>query len=119
MEAGYDECIGALSLPFRSRATLLSSPKRHFADPSLAAAATGATPDRLLGDLRTLGFLFESLVVRDLRIYGQRSDATVYHYHDSDKLEADVIVETRDGRWMAVEAKLGGAWWSRCVAVSG
>ena len=99
------------STHLRSRATLLSSPKRHLVDPSLAAAATGATPDRLLGELKTLGFLFESLVLRDLRIYGQRNDAAVYHYHDSDKLEADMIVEARDGRWMAVEVKLGGEEW--------
>lgn len=96
------------STHLRSRATLLRSPKRHFVDPSLAAAATGATPDRLFSDLKTLGFLFESLVLRDLRIYAQRNDATVYHYRDSDELEADMIVEARDGRWIAVEAKLGG-----------
>lgn len=106
------------STHLRSRATLLRSPKRHFVDPSLAAAATGATPDRLLGDLEALGLLFESLVVRDLRIYGQRSDAAVYHYHDSDKLEADMIVEARDGRWMAVEAKLGGEEWIEEAASS-
>lgn len=99
------------STHLRSRAKLLRSPKRHFVDPSLAAAATGATPERLLRELTTLGFLFESLVVRDLRIYGQRNDATVYHYRDSDELEADMIVEARGGRWMAVEAKLGGEDW--------
>ena len=92
----------------RSRATLQSSPKRHFVDPSLAVAALGATPDRLLADLEALGFLFESLAVRDLRIYGQASQASVYHYRDSDKLEVDVIVEARDGRWLAAEIKLGG-----------
>lgn len=92
----------------RSRATLQSSPKRHFVDPSLAAAALGATPERLLADLRALGFLFESLAVRDLRIYGQASQASVYHYRDSDRLEIDVIVEARDGRWLAAEVKLGG-----------
>ena len=66
---------------------------------------------RLLGDLKTLGFLFESLVLRDLRIYGQRNDAAVYHYRDSDELEADMIVQARDRRWIAVEAKLGGEQW--------
>ena len=95
----------------RSRATLLRSPKRHFVDPSLAIAATGATPRRLLGDLKTLGFLFESLVLRDLRIYGQLNDAAVYHYRDSDELEADMIVQARERRWIAVEAKLGGDQW--------
>ena len=91
----------------RSRATLQSSPKRHFVDPSLAAAAIGATPERLLADLEALGFLFESLVVRDLRVYGQSSGASVFHYRDSAKLEVDVIVEARDGRWLAAEVKLG------------
>ena len=92
----------------RSRATLQSSPKRHFVDPSLATAALAAGPERLLADLEALGFLFESLVVRDLRIYGQASQASVYHYRDSDRLEVDVIVEARDGRWLAAEVKLGG-----------
>ncbi len=92
----------------RSRATLQSSPKRHFVDPSLAGAALAATPQRLLADLEALGFLFESLVVRDLRIYSQTSQASVYHYRDSDKLEVDAIVEARDGRWLAAEVKLGG-----------
>jgi len=92
----------------RSRATLQSSPKRHFVDPSLAVSALGATPDRLLSDLEAFGFLFESLVVRDLRIYSQASQASVYHYRDSDKLEVDVIVEARGGRWLAAEVRLGG-----------
>ena len=97
------------STHLRSRAMLVKSPKRHFVDPSLAAAATGATPERLLGDLKTLGFLFESLVVRDLRVYSQRQDASVYHYRDSDQLEVDAVIETRDGRWAGVEVKLGSA----------
>ena len=92
----------------RSRATLQSSPKRHFVDPSLAVAALAASPDRLLADLEALGFLFESLVVRDLRIYSQTRQASVYHYRDNDKLEVDVILEARDGRWLAAEVKLGG-----------
>ena len=92
----------------RSRSTLQNSPKRHFVDPSLAVAALGAGPDRLLGDLEALGFLFESLAVRDLRVYGQAGRAAVRHYRDSDKLEVDTIIETRDGRWMAAEVKLGG-----------
>ena len=92
----------------RSRATLQNSPKRHFVDPSVAVAALGAAPERLLADLEALGFLFESLAVRDLRIYGQASRASIYHYRDSDKLEVDVIVEARGGRWLAAEVKLGG-----------
>ena len=102
------EDVPAWRSHLRSRATLQSSPKRHFVDPSLAAAALGATPERLLADLEALGFLFESLVVRDLRIYNQAGRASVYHYRDSSKLEVDVIVEARDGHWLAAEVKLGG-----------
>ncbi len=91
----------------RSKHRLRTAPKRHFVDPSLAVAALGATPDRLLGDLNLLGFLFESLVVRDLRVYAQAADARVSQYRDSGGLEVDAIVETGDGRWMAFEVKLG------------
>jgi uncharacterized protein len=91
----------------RSRHRLRTAPKRHFVDPSLAVAALRATPDRLLKDLSLFGFLFESLVVRDLRIYAQMADARVLQYRDSDGLEVDAIVETGDGRWMAFEVKLG------------
>jgi predicted AAA+ superfamily ATPase len=91
----------------RSKHRLRTAPKRHFVDPSLAAAALRATPDRLLGDLNLLGFLFESLVVRDLRVYAQAADAQVSQYRDSGGLEVDAIVEAGDGRWMAFEVKLG------------
>ena len=91
----------------RSRYRLRSAPKRHFVDPSLAVAALRATPDRLLQDLNLLGFLFESLVVRDLRIYAQASDGEVLQYRDSNGLEVDAVVETADGRWAAFEVKLG------------
>ena len=91
----------------RSRHRLRTAPKRHFVDPSLAVAALRATPDRLLRDLNLFGFLFESLVVRDLRVYAQAADARVSQYRDSGGLEVDAIVETGDGRWMAFEVKLG------------
>jgi predicted AAA+ superfamily ATPase len=91
----------------RSRHRLRVAPKRHFVDPSLAVAALRATPDRLLDDLELLGFLFESLVVRDLRIYAQAAKAHVAHYRDESGLEVDAIVEAADGRWMAFEVKLG------------
>lgn len=92
----------------RSRSRLRTTPTRHFVDPSLAVAALGASPQKLLNDLNLLGFLFESLVVRDLRIYGQANDAQVMHYRDNTDLEVDAIVEARDGRWAAFEVKLGG-----------
>ena len=94
----------------RSRTTLRSMPVRHFVDPSLAVAAMRATPGRLLADLAYFGFLFESLVIRDLRVYAQAADARVYHYREKDGLEADAVVETADGRWAAFEIKLGERW---------
>ncbi|MDE0480832.1 MAG: DUF4143 domain-containing protein [Gammaproteobacteria bacterium] len=94
----------------RSRTRLRAAAARHFVDPSLAVAALGITPDRLLADLEYFGFLFESLVTRDLRIYAQAADARVYHYREKDGLEVDAIVETADGRWAAFEIKLGERW---------
>ncbi len=91
----------------RSRARLRQAPKRHFVDPSLAAAALGATPDRLLDDLETLGLLFESLVVRDLRVYASANKAAVHHAQSSYGHEFDAVAERRDGAWIAVEVKLG------------
>ena len=91
----------------RSRSRVRGASKRHFVDPSLAAAALRVLPDRLLKDLRLFGYLFESLVVRDLRIYAQALDATILHYRDNTGLEIDAIVETPDGRWGAFEVKLG------------
>ncbi len=102
------EDLPAFAPHLRSRSRLRAAPKRHLVDPSLAAAALGATPERLLADLATLGLLFESLVVRDLRICAQPLDAQISHYRDNTGLEADVIVETVAGDWMAVEVKLGG-----------
>ena len=93
--------------PLRSRSRLRRAPKRHFVDPSLAAAALGATPARLLADFRLLGALFESLVHRELAVYARACDASVYHYRDNAGLEVDAVVETRDGRWCAFEVKLG------------
>ncbi len=97
----------AWSPHLRSRAILREAPKRHFVDPSLAVAALRATPERLVGDLRFLGLLFESLAVRDLRIYAQANDAEVFHYREKGGLEVDAIVEAADGRWAAFEIKLG------------
>ncbi len=92
----------------RSRSSLRTASKRHFVDPCLAAAALGATPQRLLADLNYLGFLFESLVVRDLRVYSQRYGGKILHYRDNTGLEVDIIIELADGRWAGIEVKLGG-----------
>lgn len=91
----------------RSKAILRSAAKRHFVDPSLAAAALAATPARLLKDLNLLGLMFESLVIRDLRVMAQPLDGTVSHYRDNNGLEVDAVVQLADGRWAAFEVKLG------------
>lgn len=93
----------------RSRSRLRLGVKRRFVDPSLAVACLRATPDRLLADLEWFGFLFESLVVRDLRVFAQAADAEVFQYRDNTGLEVDAIVECQDGRWAAFEVKLGQA----------
>jgi predicted AAA+ superfamily ATPase len=97
----------AWSTHLRSAARLRKAPKRHFVDPSLSAAALGATPAGLMADLNTLGLLFESLVIRDLRIYAQALGAEVYHYRDSNGREADAVIQLPDGGWAAFEIKLG------------
>lgn len=91
----------------RSRSRMRNAPKRHFVDPSLAVAALGAGPEHLLRDLRWMGFLFESMAVRDLRVYAQATRATVYHYRDNTGLEVDAIVDAGPERWAAFEIKLG------------
>lgn len=91
----------------RSRSILRKSSKRHFVDPSLAASALQADPPALLRDLNLLGFLFESMVVRDLRIYSQGGRGTVRQFLDNKGLEIDAIVESGE-QWGAFEVKLGG-----------
>jgi predicted AAA+ superfamily ATPase len=103
------EDLPAWSPALRSRGILRTAATRHFVDPSLAVAALDTRPERLLRDVKTLGLLFESLVVRDLRIYAQSLDATVFHYRDNNGLEADAVVQRRDGSWAAFEVKLGQA----------
>jgi len=97
----------AWSPHLRSRSVLRSAPKRHFVDPSLALAALRTGPDRLLRDLNLLGLLFESMVVRDLRVYAQASSGRVLQYRDNTGLEVDAVVETSNDRWAAFEVKLG------------
>ena len=102
------EDVPAWSPQLRSRSRLRRAPRRQLVDPSLAAAALGAGPDRLLGDLETLGLLFGSMCVRDLRVYCQMLRAELSHYRDSAGLEVDAIIRRRDGKWIAAEIKLGG-----------
>ncbi|MDR0514290.1 MAG: DUF4143 domain-containing protein, partial [Coriobacteriaceae bacterium] len=93
----------------RSRSRIRTTPKKHFVDPSLAIASLGATAEALRGDLNTFGLMFENLVVRDLKVYAEFLGGKVYHYHDATGLEADAIIELPDGRWAALEVKLGAA----------
>jgi predicted AAA+ superfamily ATPase len=97
----------AWSTHIRSSHTLRNTSKRHFTDVSLAVAALGANEQALFNDLKFTGFLFESMVVHDLRVYGQVNDAKVYHYRDSSGLEVDCIVQKHNGDWCAFEIKLG------------
>ena len=101
------EDLPAWNPSLRSSTAVRTSPKRHFVDPSIAASVMYANKKDLLLDFNTLGFLFESLCVRDLRVYAQAIDGDVSHYKDSNGLEADAIVHLRDGSWGAVEIKLG------------
>jgi predicted AAA+ superfamily ATPase len=91
----------------RSPASLRKTPKRHFADVSLTAAALGADTGSLLDDINFTGFLFESLATHEIRVYAQANDAEVYYYRDTSDLEADAIVQKRNGDWIAFETKLG------------
>jgi hypothetical protein len=94
----------------RSSKRLTATPKRHLADPSLAAALLGMSSTRMLDDLLTTGFLFESLVAHDLRIYGEALGATCFHYREAEgRLEVDYVLETREGNWIGFEVKLGEA----------
>ena len=91
----------------RSRSRLRHAPKRHFTDPSLATAALTAGPENLMKDIPWFGLLFESMVVRDLRVYAQAMGGRVYHYRDNTGLEVDAIIDAGPGRWAAFEVKLG------------
>ena len=91
----------------RSKIKVKKSEKRHFADPSIACALLNATEEKLLNDLKTLGFLFESLVERDLKIYTDSFGGKNYHYQDYNNREIDHVIELEDGNWCAFEIKLG------------
>ncbi len=101
------EDLPAWRTHIRSSATLRQVSKRHFADPSLACGILRLDTEGMLGDLNYFGQLFESLVIRDLRIYAQVHGGRVWHYRDSSGLEVDAIVELGAGGWLAVEIKLG------------
>lgn len=92
----------------RSKSAIRSSDTRYYVDPSIAAAALGIGPQDLTMDLKTFGFLFETLCVRDLRVFADAMNGMVYHYRDKDDLECDAVVHLRNGSYGLVEIKLGG-----------
>ena len=101
------EDLPAWNTHIRSKDRLRRSPKRHFADPSLAVGALGLSIEKLTSDLNYFGLLFESLAIRDLRVYADASGGNVFHYRDSRGLEIDAVVEYANGTWGAFEIKLG------------
>ncbi|MCF0203254.1 MAG: ATP-binding protein [Bacteroidaceae bacterium] len=92
----------------RSKTAIRTSDTRYFTDPSIAAAALGMGPNDLINDLNTFGLFFETLCVRDLRVYADALDGTVYHYRDKSGLECDAVLHLRNGRYGLIEVKLGG-----------
>lgn len=101
------EDVPAWQPSLRSKTAIRTSSKRCFVDPSIATAVLRANPDSILEDFELFGFLFESLCIRDMRIYADANDGDVFHYRDQSGLEADMIVRLRNGKWGAVEVKLG------------
>ena len=99
--------VPAWSPALRSKTAIRTSAKRHFVDPSIAAALMRLSPLSLQKDWNTFGFLFEDLCARDLRVYAQACDGEIYHYHDKKDLECDLVIALHDGRWAAVEVKMG------------
>ena len=92
----------------RSKAAIRQSACRYFVDPSIAAAAIGAGPGDLIKDLKTMGMFFESMAIRDLRVYTEALDGSVFHFRDSNGLECDAVIHLHDGRYGLIEMKLGG-----------
>ena len=92
----------------RSKTAIRTKPTRHFVDPSIATAALGVSPEGLFKDMKTFGFLFESLAVRDLRVYADVLGAKLYKYRDSKKRESDIVMQFKNGDYALIEVKLGG-----------
>lgn len=92
----------------RSKTAIRTSDTRYYVDPSIAATALGIGPQDLIGDLNTFGFLFETLCIRDLRVFADALNGQVYHFRDKDGLECDAVIHLRNGSYGLVEIKLGG-----------
>jgi predicted AAA+ superfamily ATPase len=103
------EDVQAWNPSVRSGTAVRTSPKRHFVDPSIAAYMMRTSSQKLLSDLETFGLLFESLCVRDIRVYSLPLDGEVFHYRDGYGLEADIVIRLDDGRWAAAEVKMGSS----------
>ena len=102
------EEMPAWNVNLRSRTAIRRSPTRYFSDPSIASASLGLGPGDLINDLKTFGFVFENLCVRDLRVYADVLDGKVFHYRDKSNLECDAVVHLANGKYGLVEIKLGG-----------
>ena len=102
------EDLEAWNPNLRSKTAIRTSDTRYFADPSIATASLGLGPDDLLNDLNTFGFIFETMCIRDLRVYADAIDGKVYHYRDASGLECDAVMHLRNGCYGLIEIKLGG-----------
>lgn len=102
------EDIEAWNPNLRSKTAIRTSDTRYFTDPSIATAALGIGPADLMSDLNTFGLIFETLCMRDLRVYTEALNGNVYHYRDKNGLECDAVIHLRDGRYGLIEIKLGG-----------
>lgn len=98
--------LSAWSPSLRSKTAIRTSPKRYFADPSIAAAALDVSPDDLINDFKTFGFVFEAMAIRDLKIYAEANGARLFHYRDKNDFEVDAIIHFGNGKWAAIEIKL-------------
>lgn len=92
----------------RSKTAIQSSDTRYYIDPSIAVAALGIGPNDLVNDLKMFGFLFETLCIRDLRVFADALNGNVYHYRDKDGQECDAVIHLRNGQYGLLETKLGG-----------
>lgn len=97
--------LNAWSPLLRSKVAIRTSPTHYFVDPSIVTAALDITPFDLINDLKTFGFIFESMVIRDLKIYAETNGASLYHYRDKNDFEVDAIIHFNNGKWAAIEVK--------------
>lgn len=102
------EDLAAWNPNIRSKAAIRTGETRHFVDPSIGTASLGLGPRDLINDLKSFGFFFEDMVVRDLRVYAEALDGKLYHYRDSSGLECDTVLHRRNGSYALLEVKLGG-----------